>query len=185
MPAAEGGYGYIIVLGPSVFIGVNHQFLQKWCYILLVSSSGHGSYRFSPSCNKALPLRHQNVGNMISAGQERIGQKKNEKDRHVSIEVEAASRKKRKWCTMRCSRQKSRSVDRVALHISTRAWIVAQKPGSTVKISFPLLDFYSSTSLSRLRSTTQLATHGAAPKSIGRKVEKPCPIGASKHGRSG
>ena len=32
---------------------------------------------------------------LISAGQERIGQK-NEKDRHVSFEVEAASRKKRK-----------------------------------------------------------------------------------------
>ena len=42
MPAAEGAYGDM--LGPSVFNGVNHQFLQKWCYILLVSSSGHGSY---------------------------------------------------------------------------------------------------------------------------------------------
>ena len=61
MPAVEGGYGYM--LGPSVFNGVNHQFLQKRCYILLVSSSGHSSYRSSPSCNKALPLRHQNVGN--------------------------------------------------------------------------------------------------------------------------
>ena len=68
---------------------------------------------------------------------------------------------------------------------STRAWIAAQKPGSTVKISFPLLDFYSSTSLSRSRSTTQLATHGTAPKSIGREVEKKRPVGASKHGRSG
>ena len=28
-----------------------------------------------------------------------------------------------------------------------RAWIAAQKPGSTVKISFPSLDFYLSTSL--------------------------------------
>ena len=59
------------------------------------------------------------------------------------------------------------------------------KPGSTVKISFSLLDFYSSTSLLRSWSTTQLATLGAAPKSIGREVEKKCPVGASKHGRSG
>ena len=50
---------------------------------------------------------------------------------HVSFEVEAASRKKRKWCTICCSRQKSRCVDRVASHISTCAWIAAQKPGST------------------------------------------------------
>ena len=63
-----------------------------------------------------------------------------------SFEVEAASRKKRKWCTICCSRQKSRCVDRVASHISMRAWIAAQKPGSTVKIYFPLLDFYLSTS---------------------------------------
>ena len=35
-----------------------------------------------------------------------------------------------------------------------------------------MLDFYSSTSLSRLRSTTQLATHGVAPISIRREVEK-------------
>ena len=27
--------------------------------------------------------------------------------------------------------------------------------------------------------------HGAAPKTIGREVEKKCPVGASKHGRSG
>ena len=87
-------------------------------------------------------------------------------------QVEAASRKKRKWCTICCSRQKSRCVDRVASHISTCTWIAAQKPGSTVKISFSLLDFYSSTSLSRSWSTTQLATHGAAPKSIGSEVEK-------------
>ena len=55
---------------------------------------------------------------------------------------------------------------------SKGVWIAAQKPGSTVKISLPLFDFYSSISLSLSRSTTQLATHGAAPKSIGREVEK-------------
>ena len=110
---------------------------------------------------------------------------KNEEDGHVSFKVEATSLKEAKWCTICCSRQKSRCVDRVASHISKRAWIMAQKPGSTVKISFPLLDFYSSISLSWSRSTTQLATNGAAPKSIGREVEKKCPVGASKHGRSG
>ena len=115
----------------------------------------------------------------------RTNRPKIEEARHVSFEVEAASRKKRKWCTICCRRQKSRCVDQVASHISTCAWVAAQKPGSTVKIFFPLLDFYSSTSLSRLRSMTQLATHGAAPKSIGREVEKKCPVGASKHGRSG
>ena len=73
----------------------------------------------------------------------------------------------------------------IASHISKCVWIAAQKPGSTVKISFPLFDFYSLTSLARSRSTTQLATHGAAPKSSGREFEKNCPVGASKHGRSG
>ena len=34
MSAAEGWYGYM--LGPSVFNWVNHQCLQKWCYILVV-----------------------------------------------------------------------------------------------------------------------------------------------------
>ena len=53
-------------------------------------------------------------------------------DMSVSKLKQQASRKKRKWCTMRCNRQKSRSVDRVASHISTRAWIAAQKPESTV-----------------------------------------------------
>ena len=104
------------------------------------------------------------------AGRERIGQK-NEKYQHVSFKVEAASRKKRKWYTIRCSRRKLRCVDRVASHISTRTWIAAQKPGSIVKISFPLLDISWSTFLPRSRSTTQLATHGAAPKSIGCEVE--------------
>ena len=51
MSSAEGGYGYM--LGPSVFNWVNHQFLPMWCYILLASASGHGSYRSLPSCNKA------------------------------------------------------------------------------------------------------------------------------------
>ena len=68
--------------------------------------------------------------------------------------------------------QKLCCVDRVSSHISTRAWIAAQKPWSTVKISFSFLDFYLSTSFSRSRSTRQLVTHGAAPKRIGRKVEK-------------
>ena len=69
--------------------------------------------------------------------------KKKRKHRHVSFEVEAASRKKRKWCAISicCSRQKSRCVDLVALHISECVWMAAQKPGSTVKISFPLFVF--------------------------------------------
>ena len=122
---------------------------------------------------------------VISLSWARTNRPKNKEDGQVSFEGKAASRKKRKWCTICCSWQKSRCVNRVASHISTRAWIAAQKPGSTVRISFPLLDFYSSTFVSRSRSTALLATHGAAPQSIGREVEKKCPIGASKHGRSG
>ena len=74
-----------------------------------------------------------------------------------------------------------------ASHISSRTWIAAQKPGSQSRSPSlgDLLDFYLSTFLLRSRSTTQLATHGAAPKSIGREVDKKCPVGASKHGRSG
>ena len=64
------------------------------------------------------------------------------------------------------------TVDRVASQIPTFVRLDRGSNGSTVKISFPLLDFYSSTSLSRLRSTTQLATHGGVPQSIGREVEK-------------
>ena len=66
----------------------------------------------------------------------------------------------------------------VRLDRGSKAWVNSQD-------LLPFAWFFSSTSLSQLRSTTQLATHGAAPKTIGREVEKKCPVGVSKHGRSG
>ena len=119
----------------------------------------------------------------------RTNRQKKKKDRYVSFEVEAASRKKRTRCTICCSRQKSRSTARrLSSVVDLRACgsvlkRLRQQPQS------PLLCLVHTSSpyaiLSRSWSTTQLATNGAAPKYIGRKVEKKFPARASKHGQSG
>ena len=58
--------------------------------------------------------------------------------------------------------------DRVASHISMRAWIAAQSLGQQVKISFPSLNFYLSTSLRPLAIAIDDATGHA--RSGGKKV---------------
>ena len=83
---------------------------------------------------------------------------KNEKDQHVSFEVGAASRKKRKWCTIRCSRQKSRFVDRVASpHLLQAPESRLKSLGQQSRSRSLCLIFTRRTFLSRLLSTTQLA----------------------------
>ena len=108
---------------------------------------------------------------LASAGQERIGQKKRKRPtcqfRSWSSKLQKAKMMHDVLQPTEIAFRRSSSV----AHLHARLHR-GSKPGSTVKISFPLLDFYSSTSLSQLRSTTELATHGAAPKSIGREVEK-------------
>ena len=73
--------------------------------------------------------------------------------------------------------------DRVASHISTY-WIAAQKPGSTVKISFPCLIF-TRRLLSRDRDRRCNWPHTERRQKYRTRSRKKCPVGASKHGRSG
>ena len=109
----------------------------------------------------------------------RFGQKKN---RYVCFEVEAASRKKRTWPhdllqTTETTKRRSPPEWR---RRSSRAWLAAQKPTTTVKISF--LCFASTDSNSHVEFTCRSVViafndatsheRNGAPKNIGRKVEK-------------